>query len=105
MLLMDMSAEIRFRHLTSQESINSIARDLKLSRPAVRKHCRTQSKPVYHQSKQPTPMLGAFENTSEAWFRTTRRLFEGLQAVGIAAPTTAFSGMCSAGRQPNPVRL
>jgi transposase len=92
-LLMDMIAEIRRRHLISQESISSIARDLKLSRPTVRKHCRTQSEPVYHRSKQPTPMLGAFENTLEAWLRTerllpkrqrrtARRLFEGLQAEG-----------------------
>jgi len=92
-LLMDMIAEIRRRHLISQESISSIARDLKLSRPTVRKHCRTRSEPVYHRSKQPTPMLGAFENTLEAWLRTERllpkrqrrterRLFEGLQAEG-----------------------
>ena len=93
MLLMDMIAEIRRRHLISQESISAIARDLKLSRPTVRKHCRTQSEPVYHRSKQPTPMLGAFETTLEAWLRTerllpkrqrrtARRLFEGLQAEG-----------------------
>jgi hypothetical protein len=36
-------AEIRRRHLVSKESISSIARDLKLSRPTVRKHCRSQS--------------------------------------------------------------
>ena len=90
---MDTIAEIRRRHLISHESISSIARDLKLSRPTVRKHCRTQSEPVYHRSKQPTPMLGAFEATLEAWLRTerllpkrqrrtARRLFEGLQAEG-----------------------
>ena len=90
---MDMIAEIRRRHLISKESISSIARDLKLSRPTVRKHCRTQSEPAYHRSKQPTPMLGAFEETLEAWLRTerllpqrqrrtARRLFEGLQAEG-----------------------
>ena len=93
MLLMDMIAEIRRRHLISQESISSIARDLKLSRPTVRKHCRTHSEPVYHRSKQRTPMLGAFETTLESWLRTerllpkrqrrtARRLFEGLQAEG-----------------------
>ena len=57
-LFMDMIAEIRRRHLVSKESISSIARDLNLSRPTVRKHCRTQSEPVYHRLKQPTPMLG-----------------------------------------------
>jgi transposase len=90
---MDVIAEIRRRHLVSQESISSIARDLKLSRPTVRKHCRTRSEPVYQRQKQPTPMLGAFQQTLETWLRTerllpraqrrtARRLFEGLQAEG-----------------------
>ena len=90
---MDMIAEIRRRHLVSKESISSIARDLRLSRPTVRKHCRTQSEPVYRRQKQPTPMLGAFQATLETWLRTerllpraqrrtARRLFEGLQAEG-----------------------
>jgi hypothetical protein len=42
-LFMDMIAEIRRRHLVSKESISSIARDLKLSRPTVRKYCRSQA--------------------------------------------------------------
>src|SRR5271168_2925971 len=90
---MDLIAEIRRRHLVSKESISSIARDLKLSRPTVRKHCRTQSEPIYQRHKQPTPMLGAFQETLETWLqterllpkaqrRTARRLFEGLQAEG-----------------------
>ena len=93
MLLMDMIAEIRRRHLVSKESISSIARDLKLSRPTVRKHCRTQAEPVYRRRKQPAPMLGAFQETLEGWLqterllpkaqrRTARRLFEGLQVEG-----------------------
>ena len=66
MLLMDMIAEIRRRHLVSRESISAIARDLKLSRPTVRKHCRTLStEPVYRRDKQPTPRLGRFEATLE----------------------------------------
>jgi hypothetical protein len=92
-LFMDMIAEIRRRHLVSKESISSIARDLQLSRPTVRKHCRTQSEPIYRRDKQPTPMLGAFQETLETWLRTerllpkaqrrtARRLFEGLQAEG-----------------------
>jgi transposase len=90
---MDMIAEIRRRRLVSKESISSIARDLKLSRPTVRKHCRTQSEPVYQRRKQPTPMLSAFQETLEGWLRTerllpkaqrrtARRLFEGLQVEG-----------------------
>jgi transposase len=92
-LLMDMIAEIRRRHLVSKESISSIARDLKLSRPTVRKHCRSTVEPIYHRDKQPTPMLGEFQATLEillaterllprAQRRTARRLFEGLQAEG-----------------------
>src|ERR1700685_2459577 len=87
---MDMIAEIRRRHLVSKESISSIARDLKLSRPTVRKHCRTQSEPVHQRRKQPTPRLGAFQATLETWLRTerllpkaqrgsARRLFEALE--------------------------
>ena len=43
---MEVIAEIRRRHLVSGESISSIARDLKLSRPTVRKHLRTESEVV-----------------------------------------------------------
>jgi transposase len=90
---MDMVAEIRRRHWVSKESISSIARDLKLSRPTVRKHCRTQCEPRYSRHRQPAPMLEAFQATLETWLqverglpkaqrRTARRLFEGLQAEG-----------------------
>jgi len=93
LLLTDVIAEIRRRHLVSRESISAIARDLNLSRPTVRKHCRSQHEPLYQRHKQPTPMLGAFQATLEAWLtierqlprpqrRTARRLFEGLQAEG-----------------------
>jgi transposase len=92
-LYMDLIAEIRRRHMVSRESISSIARDLKLSRPTVRKHCRSLREQVYHRHTQPTPMLGAFQETLETWLvterllpkaqrRTARRLFEGLQAEG-----------------------
>ena len=66
-LFMDMIAEIRRRHLISKESISSIARDLNLSRPTVRKHCRTEAKPSYQRRQQPTPMLGAVQQTLETW--------------------------------------
>ena len=90
---MDVVAEIRRRHLVSKESISSIARDLNLSRPTVRKHCRTVGEPLYRRHRQPAPMLGAFQATLETWLqterqlpkaqrRTARRLFEGLQAEG-----------------------
>ncbi|MDQ3524901.1 MAG: IS21 family transposase [Chloroflexota bacterium] len=90
---MDLIAEIRRRRLVSKESISSIARELKLSRPTVRKHCRSQTEPIYRRHKQPTPMMGAFQERLETWLRTerllpkaqrrtARRLFEGLQAEG-----------------------
>ena len=93
MLLMDMIAEIRRRHLVSKESISSIARELRLSRPTVRKHCRTEREPIYRREEQPTPRLGAFQETLADWLRTerllpkaqrrtARRLFEGLQVEG-----------------------
>ena len=90
---MEVIAEIRRRHLVSKESISSIARDLKLSRPTVRKHLQTESEPVYTRQKQTSPKLGEFQVTLEGWLqteqylpkpqrRTAQRLFEGLQAEG-----------------------
>jgi len=92
-LYMETIAEIRRRHLVNKESISSIARDLRLSRATVRKHCRTQREPVYRRAKQLASRLGAFQETLETWLRTerllpkaqrrtARRLFEGLQAEG-----------------------
>jgi transposase len=90
---MDVIAEIRRRRLVSKESVSSIARDLNLSRPTVRKHCRSESGAVYRRARQPAPMLGAFAALLEDWLRverhlpkrqrrTARRLFEGLQTEG-----------------------
>lgn len=90
---MEVIAEIRRRYLVSKESVSSIARDLKLSRPTVRKHLQTESEPVYKRQNQPTPKLGEFQTTLEGWLqterhlpraqrRTARRLFEGLQVEG-----------------------
>ena len=90
---MEVIAEIRRRHLVSGESISSIARDLKLSRPTVRKHLQTESEAVYLRSHQPAPKLGDFLSVLESWLaterhlpkaqrRTAQRLFEGLQAEG-----------------------
>jgi len=63
---MDMIAEIRRRHLVRKESISSIARDLKLSRPTVRKHCRSQCEPLYRRHRQPTPIVTLQEMGSGA---------------------------------------
>jgi transposase len=90
---MEVIAEIRRRHLVSGESISSIARDLKLSRPTVRKHLQTESEPVYIRQRQAVPKLGEFQALLESWLstdrhlpksqrRTAHRLFEGLQAEG-----------------------
>lgn len=93
MLNMEIIAEIRRRHLVSKESISSIARDLKLSRPTVRKHLQTLTEPEYQRSQQVVPKLGEFQTLLANWLeteqhlpkaqrRTARRLFEGLQAEG-----------------------
>jgi transposase len=90
---MDIIAEIRRRHLVSGESISAIARSLKLSRPTVRKHLHTTAEPVYARQQQPSPKLGDFQVTLQAWLtteqhlpraqrRTAQRLFEGLQVEG-----------------------
>ena len=64
---MDIIAEIRRRHLVSGESISSIARSLKLSRPTVRKHLKTKEEPVYERSVQPAPKLNAFKAKLIEW--------------------------------------
>ena len=90
---MEVIAEIRRRHLVSGESISSIARDLKLSRPTVRKYLQTVVEPVYIRQQQAAPKLGEFQSVLESWLtterhlpkaqrRTAQRLFEGLQAEG-----------------------
>lgn len=94
MLSMDIIAEIRRRHLVSGESITSIARSLKLSRPTVRKYLRTTSPPTYRRQHQPAPKLtDVFQQLLTSWLtveqalpksqrRTAQCLFEGLQAEG-----------------------
>jgi hypothetical protein len=48
---MDLIAEIRRPHLVSKERLSAIARDLNLSRPTVRKHCRTRCEPSYRRPR------------------------------------------------------
>ena len=90
---MELIAEIRRRHLINKESISSIARDLKISRPTIRKHLKTEAEPVYERQQQPLPKLGEYCQILEQWLsterhlpraqrRTSQRLFEGLQAEG-----------------------
>ena len=64
-LFMDTIAEIRRRHWISKETCSSIARDLKLSHPAVRKHCRTRTEPIHRRRKQSVPMPGALQERLE----------------------------------------
>lgn len=93
MLSMEFIAEIRRRHLVSGESISSIARSLKLSRPTVRKAVKAQVEPLYQRQRQPTPKLGEFQEQLTDWLaldaklpkrqrRTAQRLFECLQVEG-----------------------
>jgi hypothetical protein len=90
---MDHIAEIRRRHFISGESISSIAKSLKLSRPTVRKALKSDTEPVYQRQVQPTPKLGDFKEQLTDWLvfdgklpkrrrRTAQRLFECLQAEG-----------------------
>ena len=90
---MDIIAEIRRRHLVSGESISSIARSLKISRPTVRKHLTTVAEPVYQRQSQSVPKLGEFKPLLIQWLetevklpkqqrRTEQRLYEGLLEEG-----------------------
>ncbi|NHQ87313.1 hypothetical protein HA050_14445 [Iodobacter sp. HSC-16F04] len=100
---MDIIAEIRRRHLISHESISSIDRDLKLSRPTARKYLKTTASPSYQRARQPQPKLSRFQSILEQWLeteqhlpkaqrRTAQRLFEGLHKPrAMPGPMTAFS--------------
>lgn len=50
---MEFIAEIRRRHFVSGESISSIARGLKLSRPTVRKALKAERSPIISVSINP----------------------------------------------------
>lgn len=92
---MDIIYEIRRRHLVQQQTISEIARDMKLSRPTVRKHLATVEEPKYQRVQPIAPKLGQFEAQLTAWLveesklsksrrRSGQRLFEGLQALGYS---------------------
>lgn len=77
----------------SGESISSIARGLKLSRPTVRKALKAETDPLYQRQHQPAPKLGDFQTQLTDWMaldaklpkrqrRTAQRLFECLQVEG-----------------------
>ena len=84
---MEVIAEIRRRHLVSGESISAIARDLKLSRPTVRKHLQTESEAVYLREHQPSPKLGAFRSVLESWLT----LLGGVPPSGVRAEGVGFA--------------
>ena len=88
---METIGKIRRRHFVGKESISSIARDLGLSRPTVRKHLKTIVSPKYERVNACRSRLGDHQNQLEHWLdtdshlprkqrRTARRLFEGLQS-------------------------
>jgi transposase len=90
---MEFIAEIRRRHWVSGESISSLARSLKLSRPTIRKALKAEAEPVYQRQHQPIPKLGEFQAQLAHWLemdaklpkrqrRTAQRLFECLQVEG-----------------------
>jgi DNA-binding transcriptional ArsR family regulator len=92
---MDIIYEIRRRHLVQRQTISEIARDMKLSRPTVRKHLATVEEPKYQRVQPVAPKLGKFEAQLTAWLeeesklsksrrRSGQRLFEGLQALGYS---------------------
>lgn len=90
---MDIIYEIRRRYLVQKQTITAIARDMRLSRPTVRKHLITVEEPKYERVQPISPKLGQFEAQLTQWLideaklarprrRTAHRLFEGLQEIG-----------------------
>ena len=71
---MEVIVEIHRRHLVIKEGISSIARDLKLSRPTVRKHLQTVSEGVYIRQNQSSQRLGTFQVRLASWLEAARLL-------------------------------
>jgi transposase len=99
-LIMDVIAEIRRRHFIEKETITSLAKTFKLSRPTIRKHLKTVEVPVYHRNDQPHPKLGSYHEQLDAWLeqeaplprkqrRSSQRLYECLQVEGYRGGYTA----------------
>ncbi len=69
---MDIIAEIRRRHFVSGETIGSIAGSIKLSRPTVRKHLKTETETVYERQIQPEPKFGEYKARLNEWLGSNR---------------------------------
>ena len=90
---MDIIYEIRRRHSVQKQSVSTIAREMQISRPTVRKYLHTLEEPKYERNRSPSPKLGEFAGQLKQWLeedaklarprrRSGRRLFEGLREVG-----------------------
>lgn len=90
---MDIIYEIRRRHLVQKQTISAIAREMKISRPTVRKFLNAVKEPKYVRVQPMSPKFGAFESYLTHWLeeeaklprfrrRTAHRLYEGLQGMG-----------------------
>jgi len=106
---MDIIAEVRRRHLVSGESISSIARSLKISRPTIRKHLSTEVESVYNREHQPEPKLGSFKPLLEQWLEVDIKLpktnaalhsayLKGYLMKAIAVPMTVFRDLLNNGK-------
>jgi len=101
MLPMEFIAEIRRRHFVSGESISSIARSLKLSRPTVRKALKVVDEPIYQRQNQPTPKLGEFQKQLLDWMQNDPNVSaeqrngysNACKSKAIKARTDPYSGL------------
>ena len=64
---MEFITEVRRLHLVGKKSIPSIARDLKLSHPTVRKHVKSVAQPLYRRRNESAPKLGKHLQVLEFW--------------------------------------
>ena len=90
---MDIIYKIHRRHSVQKQTVSTIAREMGLSRPTVRKHLNTVEEPEYQRLQPASPKLGQFEAQLTQWLleeaklsrprrRSAHRLFEGLQEIG-----------------------
>jgi DNA-binding transcriptional ArsR family regulator len=72
---MNVIPEIRRLHFVEKVTISDLAKQFKLSRPAIRKHLKTVEEPVYPtRQHQPHLKLGAYLEQLTTWLKTDAAL-------------------------------
>jgi len=96
MLVLETVAKVRRAYFVQKKSIKAICRELRVSRKVVRKVLRSEAT-EFHYERGEQPRIGPWQDRLDRILASND-----CKARDIAAPVTACSASCGAGRQPNP---